>query len=82
MLRACKEIAPVSVKAKCLLMQAIKNEYVCVYTCLSSSAKSAVDNYLYVYVIEAILEVVTRSAPRDVCVFVHAKSKVGIGVCK
>ena len=46
-------------------MQAIKRGYgyECVYVCLSSSTKSSVDRYLSVYVMEAILEVLTKDEP-------------------
>ena len=36
---------------------------------------------LILYVIEVLLEVLKRGAPRDVGVFVHARLSVGIGVC-
>ena len=51
------------------------------YVCLSSSTKPPVDSYLSVYVMEALMEVLTRGTLRDVCVFVHARSRVGMGVC-
>ena len=38
-------------------------------------------NLLSVYVMEAILEVLTKVAPRDVCMFVHGRSRVCMGVC-
>ena len=37
-------------------------------------------NLLSVYVMDAILEMLTKGAPQDVCVFVHARSRVGVGV--
>ena len=49
--------------------------------CVSSLTKSIVDSYLSVYVLEAILEVITRGAPRNVRVVVHARSRVGMDVC-
>ena len=36
--------------------------------CVSSSTKFPVENYLCVYIMEALLEVLKRGAPRDVCV--------------
>ena len=73
---ACvKENAPESMKMECGLVQAIK--YGCGYVCQSSSNKSPVDSYLYLYVMEALLEVLRRGTPRNVCVFGHARSSVG-----
>ena len=37
-------------------------------------------NLLSVYKMKAILEVLIK-APRDVCVFVHARSRVGMDMC-
>ena len=61
--------------------QEIQQRYGCVYVCQSSSTKFPVDSYLCVYVMKALLEVPKGSANRDVCVFVHARSMVGMGVC-
>ena len=38
-------------------------------------------NLVSVHVMEEILEVLTKGAPQDVCVFVHARSEVSMGVC-
>ena len=75
-LHASKRNATVSVKeehgrSRFVFVHAIKCGYgVCVCMCLSSSTHSPVDSYLCVYVMEAILKVPKRGAPRDVCVFV------------
>ena len=62
-------------------MQAIKHRYGCVYVCLTSSTKSPVDSYLSVYVIVALLHILKRSVPRDVCVFIQPTLRVGMGMC-
>ena len=64
MLRACMGNAPVSVKGEYSFGQAIKREYECEYVGHHQL------NLLFVYVMEAILELLTKNAPRDVCVSV------------
>ena len=62
-----------------MFVQAIMRGYGCVYVCQSSSTKSIVDSY--VYVMEALLEVLTRGVPRNVCEFFQARSSMGISAC-
>ena len=83
-LYACN--ASVSVKEertmRCNCVCAINQERVgCVYVDLSSWTKSPVVSYLYAYVMEALLKVLKKGAPQNVCVYVHARSSVGMGVC-
>ena len=49
--------------------------------CLSSSTKSPLDNYLCVFVVKLLREVFKRGASRVACVFVHARSSMGMGMC-
>ena len=63
-----------------VFVKAIKRRYGCVYVCLSSSTTSTVDSYLCVYAMKEFREVFKRDAPRNVCVFVHARSSVGMGM--
>ena len=58
-------------------MQAMKRGYGCVCMCVCHHQP----NLVSVYVMEAILEVLTVGGPRDVCVYVHARSRAGVGVC-
>ena len=75
MLHACKGNAPVNVKEECVFVQVVKcGTSVYMRVCHHQP------NLLSVYVMEAILEVLTRGAPQDVCVFVHARSRVGMDV--
>ena len=80
-LHVCKEKAPVSKQHETYvgLFQQSTEEWV--YVCLSSSSKSLVDSYLCVNVMKVLLGVSKRNAPRDVCVFVHARSSVAMSVC-
>ena len=51
-----------------------------VFMCVSSSTKSSVDSYLCMYVIEALSEVLKKGTPQNVFVFVHVRSRVGMGM--
>ena len=82
----CNGNPPISVKehtTRCICACASNQARVwaCVSVSLSSSIKSPVDKKLRVHVIKALLKVLKRGAPQDVCVFVHARSIVGMGVC-
>ena len=67
-LHACKGNAAVRVKeestTRCTSIQLWE---------LSSSTKPPVDSCLCVNVMEALLEVLKKGAPRDACVLVHAR---------
>ena len=52
-----------------MFVQAIKRGYGHLY--LSSPTKCPVDSYLNVFLIEALLEVLNRGAPRDMRVCAH-----------
>ena len=79
MLHACKGNAPVSVKDTYVFVQAIQRGYGYgrVYMCVCHHQP----NIVSVYVMEVILKVLTVGAPRDACVFLHVRSRVGVGVC-
>ena len=83
-LHACKGNAPVSVKKYAprgvgVFVQRNQQwvwvgEFVSVINQISS-------RQLLVCATEALLEVLKRNAPRYVCAFKHARSRVGMGVC-
>ena len=64
----------------CLRKQPSEGTAVCMCVINSSSIKFPADSYLYVNVMKELVEVFTRDAPRAVCVFVHARSSVGMDV--
>ena len=79
---ACKGKAPVNVKEKYVLCNAIKHGYECVYVC-AISKQSLVHSYLCVCVCVCNRSgsgSAMKEAPRDVYEIVHARSMVGMGM--
>ena len=74
----CKGKAPVSVKEKCVFVPASKREhgYRCVHVINQIS-----DRQLLVWGCNGSALGSAKSEPRDVRIFVHVRSRVGLGVC-